>query len=87
MIWGSLGRAVGSIFRDFSKLKKGANSERIFGRLLGSVRGKRGARNRLTPRVVRQGKADKDLARPGPKGGRIVYASRIPPTPLIDFKG
>ena len=28
------------------------------------------------------GKQAMDLARPGPEGGRIVYAPRIPPRPL-----
>ena len=32
--------------------------------------------------LVRKGKQAEAFARPGPKGGRIVYASRIPPRPL-----
>ena len=35
--------------------------------------------------VIAFGKQAEDLARPGPEGGRIVNASRNPPTP--GFKG
>ena len=31
--------------------------------------------------LVRKGKQAEAFARPGPEGGRIVYASRIPPRP------
>ena len=34
------------------------------------------------PSLVRKGMQAEGLARPGPEGGRIVYASRIPPRPI-----
>ena len=72
-----LGKLMGSFFRDFWDQKAGSNFKGNFERILESLGGNR------EPRLgLRLGKEESSTPSPPGGGGRIVYASRIPPRPL-----
>ncbi len=81
VIFSDFGSLLGSLLGAFWGHFGEQNSEGFLVCILGSPRREARTPLRLTPRVVRLGKAPVCLARPSPGGGRIVYASRIPPRP------
>ncbi len=84
--FGGLGEAHGGHFWRFWGLKKGTKFWADFWEDFweGSAGTAVAARGHLGRMFGMPWHGKERSARPGPEGGRIVYASRIPPTPWID---